>query len=49
MPDPDPVLPDRSSDDSDRGWGEDVASGDTDSDAAREAWLRRERPPHHDA
>ncbi|MGQ0464493.1 MAG: hypothetical protein ACT4QG_04140 [Sporichthyaceae bacterium] len=40
----DPVLPGRSRDDEDRGWGEDG------EDAARERdeWLRRQRPPHHE-
>lgn len=48
MPAPDPLLPDRTSDETDRGWGEDAASGVVDADAAREEWLRRERPPHHE-
>lgn len=39
-----PLLPDRSEDDSDRGWGEDKAE---DGDA-HEEWLRRQRPPHHE-
>lgn len=41
---PDPVLPERSRDDEDRGWG------DEREDAARERdeWLRQQRPPHHE-
>ncbi|WP_019874538.1 hypothetical protein [Sporichthya polymorpha] len=46
MTDPErPVIPDRSEDDSDRGWGDD-RPGDSDTDA-HEEWLRRQRPPHH--
>ncbi len=43
-PDPEgPGIPDRSEDDSDRGWGDDTPeNGD-----AHEEWLRRQRPPHH--
>jgi hypothetical protein len=40
--DPDrPVLPDQTSDDTDRGWG-DQAEGDDDER------LLAERPPHHE-
>jgi hypothetical protein len=39
-----PLLPDRSDDDTDRGWGDDQPP-DTD---AHEEWLRRQRPPHHE-
>jgi hypothetical protein len=39
-----PHIPDRSDDDSDRGWGDDRPE-DTDS---HEEWLRRQRPPHHE-
>jgi hypothetical protein len=39
----DEVLPTRSSDEYDRGWGDDrVDRGDRDDD-----WYLRERPPHH--
>ncbi|MGI8881398.1 MAG: hypothetical protein ACR2KJ_13010 [Jatrophihabitans sp.] len=38
----DPVLPQRSRDEDDEGWGERV------EDADRDAWYRRERPPHHE-
>jgi hypothetical protein len=38
-----PLLPDRSEDDSDRGWGDEPPE---DGDA-HEEWLRRQRPPHH--
>lgn len=37
----DPVVPDRSDDDRDRGWGDDGA-GEGDDDER----LTRERPPH---
>ena len=38
-----PVLPDQSEDDTDRGWGDDrPENGDS-----HEEWLRRQRPPHH--
>jgi hypothetical protein len=44
-PDPDPaeapVLPDRSPDDSDVGWGEQPGGRERDDD-----WYERERPPH---
>lgn len=40
---PDPLLPDQTSDDSDRGWGE---SAD-DSDPGDLERFLRERPPHH--
>lgn len=36
-----PVLPDRSPDDSDAGWGERDGSAERDDD-----WYERERPPH---
>ena len=38
-PDEPPVIPDRSSDDRDEGWGGD--GGERDDD-----WYERERPPH---
>lgn len=38
-----PNIPDRSEDDSDRGWGDDPRE-DAES---HEEWLRRQRPPHH--
>ncbi|HEY2272137.1 MAG TPA: hypothetical protein VGH30_05150 [Jatrophihabitantaceae bacterium] len=41
--DDDPVLPDRTSDERDVGWGEDPESGGRDDE-----WYRRERPPHHE-
>jgi hypothetical protein len=40
--DDEPVLPDITEDERDRGWGEDRESGRRD-----EEWYRRERPPHH--
>jgi hypothetical protein len=40
--DDEPVLPDVTEDERDRGWGEDRESGRRD-----EEWYRRERPPHH--
>lgn len=40
---PDPVLPDRSADDSDQGWGE---RGD-DPGRGSDDWYRQEKPPHH--
>jgi hypothetical protein len=45
-----PVLPDRSSDDLDTGWGEDVpADRPNGRSGGRDAeWYRRERPPHHE-
>jgi hypothetical protein len=39
----DPVLPSRTRDDDDRGWGADLDEADRDRDDE----LRRERPPHH--
>lgn len=39
--DDEPVLPDVTSDEQDRGWGDD-RDGRRDED-----WYRRERPPHH--
>jgi hypothetical protein len=41
--DEEPVLPDVTSDEQDRGWGDDPNSGERD-----EEWYRRERPPHHE-
>ena len=41
-PDDEPVLPDVTSDERDRGWGDDRDGGRRD-----EEWYRRERPPHH--
>lgn len=39
-----PDLPDQTSDDTDRGWGE----GDgEDSESGRDRWLEEQRPPHH--
>jgi len=35
-----PVLPDRTSDERDVGWGDEPAERD-------DEWFRRERPPHH--
>jgi hypothetical protein len=40
--DPDPALPEQTSDDTDMGWG-DAATADEDDDAR----LLGERPPHH--
>jgi len=37
-----PVLPQRSTDEDDTGWG------DRDEPADRDEWYRRERPPHHE-
>lgn len=37
-PDDEPVVPERSDDDTDRGWG--------DEDAADDERITRERPPH---
>jgi hypothetical protein len=37
--DDEPILPDRSSDDTDRGWGDEPEEDDVER-------LRRERPPH---
>ncbi|MEO7979316.1 MAG: hypothetical protein ABI807_00200 [Sporichthyaceae bacterium] len=39
----DQVLPDQTSDDTDRGWGEHPDDTDTDADDER---LLREKPPH---
>jgi hypothetical protein len=36
-----PVLPDVTSDELDRGWGDEPARRDED-------WYRSERPPHHE-
>ena len=36
-----PMLPSRSDDDSDVGWGDEPTQRDED-------WYRRERPPHHE-
>jgi hypothetical protein len=36
-----PVLPQRSTDEDDTGWG------DRDERADRDEWYQRERPPHH--
>ncbi|MGQ0846167.1 MAG: hypothetical protein ACT4QF_18755 [Sporichthyaceae bacterium] len=41
---PEPVLPERSRDDEDRGWGEDLEGAGRDRDEE----FRRERPPHHE-
>jgi hypothetical protein len=38
--DDDPVLPDTTSDERDRGWGDDDGRRDAD-------WYRSQRPPHH--
>jgi hypothetical protein len=38
--DDEPVLPDRTGDERDVGWGDPPAERDDD-------WYRRERPPHH--
>lgn len=38
----DAVLPQRSRDEVDEGWGERA------DDADRDAWYQRERPPHHE-
>ncbi|SHH56477.1 hypothetical protein SAMN05443575_4096 [Jatrophihabitans endophyticus] len=38
--DDEPVLPSRSRDDSDVGWGDERAERDAE-------WYHRERPPHH--
>jgi hypothetical protein len=40
-PDPGPVLPERSSDETDAAWGERPEPDD-------DEWFRQERPPHHD-
>ncbi len=40
-PDPRPVLPERSSDETDAGWGERPEPDDDER-------LRQERPPHYD-
>jgi len=37
-----PVLPDRTTDERDEGWGE------TRDSRRDEQWYRRERPPHHE-
>ncbi len=39
----DEVLPEQTSDDTDRGWGEDETGNDEEADLER---LRREKPPH---
>ena len=41
VPDEAPVIPDRSSDDRDEGWGGRGDGGDRDDE-----WYERERPPH---
>lgn len=41
--DDDAVLPEQTSDDTDRGWGDDAVESDEESDDER---LRREKPPH---
>ena len=41
VPDEPPVIPDRSSDERDEGWGGRGDGGDRDDD-----WYERERPPH---
>jgi hypothetical protein len=41
--DDEPVLPDITEDERDRGWGDDPNAGRRDDD-----WYRRERPPHHE-
>jgi len=41
MADPDPVLPQRSTDETDQGWGDEDRAEDRDEE------LRRQRPPHH--
>jgi hypothetical protein len=38
--DDEPVLPDRTSDEHEVGWGDEPAERD-------DEWYRRERPPHH--
>jgi hypothetical protein len=40
LEDGEPVLPDQTLDDTDRGWGEHSDS--------RDEWLREQRPPHWD-
>jgi len=40
-PDDQPVLPDRTSDEHELGWGDEPAERD-------DEWYRRERPPHHE-
>jgi restriction endonuclease-like protein len=42
-PEDDPVIPERSDDDRDEGWGDTPAGGSRDS---RDAELERDRPPH---
>ena len=42
-----PVLPDRSRDDLDVGWGDDPALG-RDPGARDDDWYQRERPPHYE-
>jgi hypothetical protein len=42
-PDERPVIPDRSDDDRDEGWGESRDDGD-----AADRRLLEDRPPHHD-
>lgn len=45
MRDPEPVLPERTSDEVETGWGEPPTDGGRGSDD----WYRAERPPHHGA
>ena len=40
------VLPEQTSDDTDRGWGEGAGAGDADADADDIERLTREKPPH---
>lgn len=39
--DEEPLLPDVTRDERDRGWGDDSSERDLD-------WYQRERPPHHE-
>jgi hypothetical protein len=43
-PDDDPVLPDTTADEDDRGWGDDGATEEDRDDLRR---YLEERPPHH--
>ncbi|GAB2455208.1 hypothetical protein [Jatrophihabitans fulvus] len=45
--DDDPVLPDVTEDERDRGWGDDLHRGGDGGDRDAE-WYRRQRPPHHE-
>lgn len=44
MPDPETPLPNRAGEDTDEGW---EAPGEADPQAARDEWLRSQRPPHY--